>query len=581
MFKTFLKRHEDSQDRSKRTAIPNKSYELLRNTIGYLNEQQRQIQSVNDRLRNNILNYNNWLTKIIELKTELKTATFDIIQIISEFTFEHINEKRIEFGETFHEEIENLNEQLRHIWDGEYYSPHFESTLKVCSDSINYIQGLEDYVQITDQGQLGSSSFSLSKTLTNTSTTKDVQINTSLQAKQKSTTKPDKPLTSKLFKNQQNVVDEIYISDSDEKEKEIEFWNWIPPTVNQRVRKTTQQTMNRDNIRNNTYISSLNKNNDNHDLHWEQQMYNYNDLKDEITEKVTNHTNKLIDNIENKFTQINENMERKQDEALQSMFNRFERTINDINIQYNTRTENRNVEDNNIQNNRHEIRTRRSTPSTTNINTTEERETTVTEPPLPFYKQLTSMSINEEPQIEQNTSGGSVPTTIRTFDDTDPAYTVEEYLSSIVAAMIFSSGIEPVNKPGHHQWKVKRAALILHTLQGPAQKWYSTLPSETKLDWETFCKEFSDMFVSEKSKQQAKIALQQLQKHTNESLRSLALRIETLVKTAYSLYTEDYRNSVMNQTFIRCLDNDLKTAALKNMQTINKHQENQKCHSKH
>ena len=111
--------------------------------------------------------------------------------------------------------------------------------------------------------------------------------------------------------------------------------------------------------------------------------------------------------------------------------------------------------------------------------------------------------------------------------------------------------------------EVKRAALILHTLQGPAQKWYSTLPSETKLDWETFCKEFSDMFASEKSSKQAKIVLQQLQKHTNESLRSLALRIETLVKTAYSLYTEDYRNYVMNQTFIRCLDNELKTAALK------------------
>ena len=64
------------------------------------------------------------------------------------------------------------------------------------------------------------------------------------------------------------------------------------------------------------------------------------------------------------------------------------------------------------------------------------------------------------------------------------------------------------------------------------------------------------MFDSEKSKQQAKIILQQLQKHTNESLRSLALRIETLVKTAYSLYTEDYRNSVMNQIFIRCYIND-------------------------
>ena len=27
-------------------------------------------------------------------------------------------------------------------------------------------------------------------------------------------------------------------------------------------------------------------------------MYNYEDLKDEITEKVTNHTDKIIDNIE-------------------------------------------------------------------------------------------------------------------------------------------------------------------------------------------------------------------------------------------------------------------------------------------
>ena len=111
------------------------------------------------------------------------------------------------------------------------------------------------------------------------------------------------------------------------------------------------------------------------------------------------------------------------------------------------------------------------------------------------------MSIHEEPQIEQNISSGSVPNTIRPFDGTDPAYTVEEYLNSIVAAMISGSGIEPVNKPGHHQWKVKRAALILHTLKGPAQKWYY------KLDWKTFCKEFSDMFDSETSKQQAKIVL--------------------------------------------------------------------------
>ena len=48
--------------------------------------------------------------------------------------------------------------------------------------------------------------------------------------------------------------------------------------------------------------------------------------------------------------------------------------------------------------------------------------------------------------------------------------------------MIFSNGLEHVNRPGNHQWKVTRAALILHTLQEATQKWYSTLPSETKLD---------------------------------------------------------------------------------------------------
>ena len=33
MFRTFLKRHEEKQDRSEITAIPNTTYELLRNTI--------------------------------------------------------------------------------------------------------------------------------------------------------------------------------------------------------------------------------------------------------------------------------------------------------------------------------------------------------------------------------------------------------------------------------------------------------------------------------------------------------------------------------------------------------------------
>ena len=238
----------------------------------------------------------------------------------------------------------------------------------------------------------------------------------------------------------------------------------LPPSVNQKVRRKNQNPTHYNYNRNNTYISSLNDNREQLELFWEQQMYNYQGVKEEITEKVTSHTSKLIDNIENKFRQINDIIERKQEEARKMVFDKLERTLDNINRQNNLRSENgnsnndgnsnnKNIQNTNIQNNRQqENRTRRL-----NSITTEERETTVTEPPLPFYKQLTSMSIHEEPQIEQNISSGSVPTTIRPFDGTDPAYTVEEYLDSLIAAMIFKSGIEPVSKPGLHQWKVKRA----------------------------------------------------------------------------------------------------------------------------
>ena len=87
IIKTFLKRHEDSQDRTKLTAILNTTYKILRITTRYLTQQQKQIQTGNDKLRIEILNFNNWLTKIIELRAELKTETSDAIKIVSEFTF--------------------------------------------------------------------------------------------------------------------------------------------------------------------------------------------------------------------------------------------------------------------------------------------------------------------------------------------------------------------------------------------------------------------------------------------------------------------------------------------------------------
>ena len=172
--------------------------------------------------------------------------------------------KRIQIGETFHEQIENLCNELKNIWNSEYYSEHFESTLKVCSDSINFMEGLESYVKIDDKGQAGSSSF-LSRSLTSTSTPKDVQMNTNLKTKQKSTIKPNKQLTSDLFGNQQNLADDIYISDSEDRDGRN--GNLLPPSVNQKDKNN--RTQHKIIKRNNTYIGSMNDNREHNELFWE------------------------------------------------------------------------------------------------------------------------------------------------------------------------------------------------------------------------------------------------------------------------------------------------------------------------
>ena len=202
------------------------------------------------------------------------------------------------------EEISHLCDELQNIWNSEHYSEHFESTLKICSDRINFIEGLHSHVKITDQSQIGSSSFNLSRSLTSTSTPEDIQTNNNLQTKQKSTLKPDKQLTSNLFGNQQNIDEDIDISDPEE--REIRFETKLPPSVNKNARRKYPM---RDN-RNNTYISSLNDNQEYHEQYWRQQTNNYIELKNEITATVTNHTNKLIDDLEMKYQQMNKRMKK-------------------------------------------------------------------------------------------------------------------------------------------------------------------------------------------------------------------------------------------------------------------------------
>ena len=185
---------------------------------------------------------------------------------------------------------------------------------------------------------------------------------------------------------------------------------WLPPSVNQRTRRKEQ-----DQIKNyysdkqpinNTLLNNRDQPNLNHNYqsNYEQNAQEYTDLRAEISTKVTGHTNKLLDNLEYKFVQMNQNIERKQEEVFGVMFYRLNKTLKEFSRQNNIRTENKNTEINHIQNNRQPDTQTRTTISVT----TEERETTVTEPTLSFYKQLTSMSMNKEPQLEQSISSGSV-----------------------------------------------------------------------------------------------------------------------------------------------------------------------------
>ena len=109
-----------------------------------------------------------------------------------------------------------------------------------------------------------------------------------------------------MFGNQNKTTDDIDISESED--REIRFDNPLPPSVNQNVRRKYQMKDNYN--RNSVYINSLDHNYRQQEQNWGQQPYNYIDLKNEITQTVTNHTNKLISDLEEKYQQMNKKMEK-------------------------------------------------------------------------------------------------------------------------------------------------------------------------------------------------------------------------------------------------------------------------------
>ena len=178
--------------------------------------------------------------------------------------------------------------------------------------------------------------------------------------------------------------------------------------------------------------------------------------------------------------------------------------------------------------------------------------------PLPYYLQQHEITKNQLSNFSQMPNaaeslqmtmnpylmGGSSITSnkpLMVFTGTDPEFSVEDYLNAVTANLILNIGPEPINTPLHQNWIHRRTALIQTTLDGAAQKWFSVLPIEIKSNWKRFTQEFSKMFDSERNKQHQRVLCNEIRRLPNETIKQLAVRIETLVRKAYSLNTHDYK----------------------------------------
>ena len=76
----------------------------------------------------------------------------------------------------------------------------------------------------------------------------------------------------------------------------------------------------------------------------------------------------------------------------------------------------------------------------------------------------------------------------------------------------------------------------------------SVLPKEIKSDWKRLTREFSKIIESERNKQHRRLLCNENCRLPNETIKQLAVRIETLVREAYSLITHDYKNKKLTKS---------------------------------
>ena len=165
-------------------------------------------------------------------------------------------------------------------------------------------------------------------------------------------------------------------------------------------------------------------------------------------------------------------------------------------------------------------------------------------------KQLTNFSempkTAESLRVTMNpylTGGSSILSKkpIMVFTGTDPEYSVKTVLNAFTANLILNIGPESIKTAIYQSWIHRRTGPFQTTLDGAAQKWFSNLSSGIKSDWRSFTQELSKMFDSERNKQHQRILYNEIRRLPNETIKQLAVRIEKLVRKAYSLNTHDYK----------------------------------------
>ena len=71
------------------------------------------------------------------------------------------------------------------------------------------------------------------------------------------------------------------------------------------------------------------------------------------------------------------------------------------------------------------------------------------------------------------------------------------------------------------------------------------------------------MFDSERNKQHQRVLCNEIRRLPNKTIKQLAVRIETLVRKAYSLNTHDYKNTKMTEILMMTSTQQLRKIAIK------------------